>query len=75
MNILRSPLIFNCFYRVLCIRSLSDAAALAKVVKVHVSLVVVAPYTAVCKAVIVVLNAGSAMQVCTQPQICDERPH
>lgn len=26
-------------------------------------------------AVIAVLNVGSAMQVCTEPQICDERPH
>lgn len=58
-----------------CVRSLLVVAAVARVLEVHVSLVVVAPYTAVCKAVIVVLNAGSAMQVCTQPQICDERPH
>lgn len=75
VNTLKSPLIFNWVYRVSCVRSLSVVAAVARVLEVHVSLVVVAPYAAVCKAVIVVLNAGSAMQVCTQPQICDERPH
>lgn len=55
------------------LHALSVAAAV--VLAVIVVVVVVAAYTAVHKAVIVVLNVGSEMQVCTQPQICDERPH
>ena len=55
--------------------SLSVVAALVGVLAVTVVVAVVAAHTPVHNAVKVVLNVGSAMQVCTQPQICDERPH
>lgn len=54
---------------------ISAAAALACAVAGPSVSVGVTPHLAVCNAVIVVLNVGSATQVCTQPQICDERPH
>lgn len=54
-----------------CVRVASRTRSLCSV---QVVAAVAAVHAEVCKVVMLVFNVGSAMQVCTQPQICDERP-